>query len=144
VYRKILLANDGSMDAGGAFYHALLLARRRDAKLHMLLIEDPREAIANSHPAGHIETGHRSAFIVATLERLARAAKVKFHADVVAGPTVEQVVQYAKQNQVDLLVVGTLTRPQSRGLLGGSLVAELVHRTPCAVLVVKPKQDTRR
>jgi nucleotide-binding universal stress UspA family protein len=144
VYRRILLANDGSLDAGGALDSALLLAKGLSTELHMLLIEEQRETGASSPVSGHVNTGHRSAFIVATSERRAREADVQFQTKVVSGSTIEHVVQYVKQNQVDLLVFGALTRPPSRGLFARSSVAELVHRAPCAVLIVKPARDASR
>jgi nucleotide-binding universal stress UspA family protein len=143
-FSRILLANDGTLEAGGALEPALLLAKELGAELYMLLIEERRETGASTGAAGHVDIDRRSAFIVASSERRAREANVPFHTSVVSGSTIEHVVQYAKQNQVDLLVLGTLSRPLARGLFARKLVTELVHKVPCTVLVVKPGMGSHR
>lgn len=49
----------------------------------------------------------------------------------------EDIVQFAKENQVDLVVVGIEKKSRTRKLLLGSTAQYVILRSPCPVLTVK-------
>ena len=49
----------------------------------------------------------------------------------------EDIVQYAKENTVDLIVVGIEKKSRTRKLLLGSTAQFVILRAPCPVLTVK-------
>jgi nucleotide-binding universal stress UspA family protein len=62
--------------------------------------------------------------------------RVKF--DLVNGPSpVDHAVKYAKENDVDLIVVGCHGHHASRREYLGTVAARLLNAAPCSVLVVR-------
>ena len=53
------------------------------------------------------------------------------------GDAATEIIQYANENQVDLIVAGSRGLSQMRRLLLGSLSRKLVHYAGCSVLIVK-------
>jgi len=56
------------------------------------------------------------------------------------GDPVEQILEYAHSNQIDMLVCGSQGMGNITGWLLGSISRELVLRAPCSVLVVRKPQ----
>lgn len=50
----------------------------------------------------------------------------------------EKIFQAAREEEVDLIIMGTFARTGLNRLLLGSVV-ELAHAAPCPVLVLEPK-----
>ena len=55
----------------------------------------------------------------------------------VRGDAATEIIEYANQNQIDLIVAGSRGLSQMRRLLLGSLSRKLVHYAGCSVLIVK-------
>ena len=55
------------------------------------------------------------------------------------GSTFYEIIQYAKDADVDLIVIGTHGRSGLMHLLMGSVAENIVRKSPCPVLTVKPE-----
>lgn len=53
------------------------------------------------------------------------------------GDAATEIIEYANQNQIGLIVAGSRGLSQMRRLLLGSLSRKLVHYAGCSVLIVK-------
>ena len=139
MYRKILLANNGTLDASGAFEPSLVLASRFNAELHMLLVEElPRYPATISEVVGEKRAADRRfAYIVAVAQRRAKEARIKFRSHVVVGSMIDRVIAFVDENQVDLLVVGLAGYSRFSQFFFGNMAEQLVRLAPCAVHVVK-------
>jgi nucleotide-binding universal stress UspA family protein len=51
-----------------------------------------------------------------------------------------EIIRYAKDNQIDLIVIGTHGRSGFEHILFGSTAERVVRKAPCPVLSVKPAQ----
>lgn len=138
MYRRILLANEGTIEANGAFEPSLALASRFDAQLHMLLVEElPRFPVTIGEVVGEKRAAdQRSAYIVASAQRRAKEAGIKFRSHVVVGRMIERVIAFVNENQIDLLVIG-LTRYSRFYPFFGNAAERLIWLAPCTVHVVK-------
>jgi len=56
------------------------------------------------------------------------------------GATYHTIVQYAAENAIDLIVIGTHGRTGLPHLLLGSVAERVVQHAPCSVLTVRPHQ----
>jgi nucleotide-binding universal stress UspA family protein len=56
-------------------------------------------------------------------------------------PAADVIVEYAKTNEVDFIVMGTHGRRGMRRLLLGSVTEEVVRRSPCPVLTTRTHKD---
>lgn len=56
------------------------------------------------------------------------------------GSTYDTIVQYAKDNAIDLIVIGTHGRSGVPHVLLGSVAERVVQHAPCSVLTIRPER----
>jgi len=81
-------------------------------------------------------------------EEMARAAEQKMEsflddhqalaAKVLVGDVAEQIIQYAEQEKVDLIVMGTHGYKGLERVLFGSVAGKVVRAAPCPVMTINP------
>lgn len=59
------------------------------------------------------------------------------------GDPATEIIEYAKENQIDLIVCGSRGLSALKGFIMGSVSRKLVHYSGCSVLVVKGKLDPK-
>jgi len=143
--RKVLFPTDFSSCSQQALMHAVRVARDYQAELHVLHAivlyeEDPHD------PAHHLPDPER---IRAILEELAEkrmgslvgdkdipdlVLKLVQRRDISAAPP---ILEYAEEEEVDLIVMGTHGRRGVRKWLMGSVTNEVVRFADCPVLTVR-------
>jgi len=148
---RILVPTDFSEPSDAALEYAATLAGRLGASLHLLhVFEDP-------YLSGGAFAAEMYAPIPADLrdtllteakkqleDRLAKLAADRFQAtaDVYTGPTARAIADYAKANDLDLIVMGTHGRGGMAHLLLGSVAERVVRTAPCPVLTVRTATAT--
>ena len=141
---SILCPTDFSDFSDNAIRYACELAETFGAELHLLNVLQDYDAIA---------PGTGEAFLPFTdwlpelrnqsREQLAKqpapewAAKVHVHRTTRVGAPVDEIVKYAKEHNVDLVVLGTHGRKGVKHLLLGSVAENVVRYAPCPVLTVR-------
>ena len=139
MYRRILIANDGSAGAAKALAAAIALAKTLQVELHMISVEElPRvpdsiEEVVEERQAA----GHRFEKIIHHAQVQAKAQKIKLRAHVVAGHAVPSIVDFIERDGFDLLVIGYMGHSALYNRIIGSTTDRLVELAPCTVLVVK-------
>jgi len=120
--REILFATDFSepsrIAAGTAHAYALQLG----ARLHILYVERPNVPVT----------------IGPTLERLAGEIGAGIHVvtTVALGNPAEEIVRYARQHMIDLIIVGAHGRTGATHVLLGSVAERVARTAPCPVVTV--------
>jgi len=139
VYKRILVANDGSPGGLKALTAALAIARSNDAELHMITVEElPRfPATIDEIDEEKTEANHRLAPVIAAARADAAAAGVRIEVHLLPGHVVEAVVGLINECAIDLLVVGFMGHSALYQRIIGGTTDRLVRLAPCAVLVVK-------
>ena len=139
MYRKLLVANDGSSGGENALVSALELARLLGVGLDMVCVEE-----LPSFPASIDEVTEAQSDAGAVFAKVLRAAKAKakaagvpFEAHIVSGHPVTTIVEFVKAHGYDVLVVGFMGHSALYNRLIGSTSDRLVRHAPCKVLVVK-------
>ena len=148
-FRKILVPTDFSTCADQAFAKALDMARRHGAEVHLLHVIGPLEGDAYSplrhSPEAHVrhETPDKIAYdlLQSTIDRQdtegVTIELVKRHGS--AGASM--LLQYAKAEGVDLIVMGTHGRHGVQRLMMGSVAERTVRQASCSVLTVREQED---
>jgi nucleotide-binding universal stress UspA family protein len=139
MFRKIVLANDGSDQAFNALSLALQIARRDQAELHMVSVEG-REHMPE--PVGEPEAGNIAAPalfdpVTRRARFLAEASQVAFHTHILAGHAALDVVKLASDLGADLIVVGSSGHSALYDRMIGSHAQRILYHAPCSVLVVR-------
>lgn len=147
---RILFATDFSDCAARAQEYALAFAERFGAELHALhVIQDPGTTwqigmqialpnYAQDLPRRMIEAEEEHAS--EQLQALARSATALAKPPVTAirhGRPYEQIMQYADEQQIDLIVMGTHGRGIVLHALLGSVAQNVVRQARCPVLTVR-------
>lgn len=147
--RKVLFPTDFSSSSQQALLHAVRMARDYNAELHVLHAivlyeEDPHD------PAHHFPDPERIRKILEDLaeERMGTLVREKQIPDLVlklvqrrdisAAPP---ILEYAQEEGIDLIVMGTHGRRGVRKWLMGSVTNEVVRFAPCPVLTVRGEGD---
>lgn len=140
--KRILLPTDFSEPALEATKYAVELADRFGAELHLLnVIEDPVIYLPmfESYPLPsreefeqYAQTRLENWLLPDDAERC--EAKLSW----VHGTPFAEILRYAKDREVDLIVVGTHGRGLAAHLLMGSVAEKVVRKAPCPVLTVRP------
>ena len=140
MFRKILVANDGSEGAKKAVRAAIDLAKRYRAELHELSVEEHLPHYAAT--VGEVLESKQEAAdyfrkVTAEAEQLAQASGVTLHSHILPGHEVETIVTFAKDHGFDLLVIGFMGHSKIFGRIWGSTSQNLTKLSPCTVLIVK-------
>ena len=139
MFRKILVANDGSPGALRALSTALALAKRESAALHMVTVEELPwfPASIDEVDEEKAEANHRLAPLIETARAQAQAAGVAFETHLLPGHAVQTIVKLVNEQRFDLLVVGFMGHTRLYEQIIGSTTERLVRLAPCSILVVK-------
>lgn len=140
MFRKILVANDGSEGAKKAVRAAIDFAKRYDAELHEICIEEHLPHYAAT--VGEVIEAKQEATdyfrrVTGEAERVAEARGIHLTSHVVPGHEVETIVQFAKDRGFDLLVIGFMGHSRVFERIWGGTSQNLTRLAPCSVLVVK-------
>jgi nucleotide-binding universal stress UspA family protein len=139
MYRKILVANDGSPGALKALAAAIETAKRDSAALHMVTVEElPRfPATIDEVDEEKAEANHRLVPVTEAARAQAHAAGITIETHLIPGHPVHAIVALINEQQFDLLVVGFMGHTRLYEQIIGSTTERLVRLAPCTVLVVK-------
>ncbi len=141
---SILCPTDFSEFSEHAIRYACELAEKFQAELHLLNVVQDYDAVAPG-------TGETFAPFTDWLpelrkqsqEQLAQqpspewASKLRVHRITSVGAPVDEIVKYAKERGIDLIVQGTHGRRGVKHMLLGSVAENIVRYAPCPVLTVR-------
>lgn len=145
--KKILVPTDGSNHAKKAIEYACDLASKYGATVHLMhviskseipegldryieveKIEAPREQVLKKIGDGIIKGGLTEAKAKGT-------NNVK--SSIVIGDPAEKIVEFAKENGVDMIIMGSRGLGAMKGILLGSVSSKVCHAAGCTCVTVK-------
>ncbi len=143
-FRKILVATDGSKYSNAAASEAVAIAKRCGASLIAASVV-PYETIS---PLGIVHSEMQWELVteesrkaaennIKNVKEIAEKEDVKIEELILEGRPYEAIINAAKENRVDLIVVGSHGRTGLDRLLMGSVTERIIGHAECAVLVVK-------
>jgi nucleotide-binding universal stress UspA family protein len=139
MFKKILIANDGSAGASKALAAALSLAHTHKAQAHMICVEETQWIPGSREEViGDKELADRKfAEVVTKAEAEAKQHRVKLISHIVVGHPVPAIVDFVERDGFDVLVTGFMGHSALYSRVIGSTTDRLVELAPCTVLVVK-------
>jgi nucleotide-binding universal stress UspA family protein len=140
MFKKILLANDGSEGAKRAARVAIDLARRYNAELYSISVEEGVPHYAAT--IGEVDEYKKEANgyfekVARETTEMAEREGVRLNVSVLAGHEVEAIIKYAREGKFDLLVIGFMGHSKIFDRVWGSTSQTLTRLAPCTVIVVK-------
>jgi nucleotide-binding universal stress UspA family protein len=139
MFKKILIANDGSEGAARALSAAISLAKQHGADLHMISVEEmPRfPASVDEVVEDKLDANHRYESVVTRAAAQAQAQGITLETHILPGHAVATIVEFVVRERFDLLVVGYMGHTALYNRLIGGTTDRLVEHAPCNVLVIK-------
>jgi nucleotide-binding universal stress UspA family protein len=140
MYRRILVAYDGSPGARAALRQGMALARALDAEICSISVEAhlPHYAASISEvKAAKDEIDEYFRVLAKEARDVAALEGVELETFIRQGHEVETIVTVAKEGRFDLLVVGYHGHSRIFDRLMGSTAQSLVRLAPCSVLLAK-------
>jgi len=144
--KKILYPTDFSENSLAALPYAVGLVQQNHAVLHCIHVVDVRhEQYLTSEYRVPLEVPH------VPKDKLLRTARVRLDrfitkslsgtdkviSKVVSGEPFVEIIHYAKDQEIDLIVLGTHGRSALASMLLGSVAEKVVSKAPCPVLTVR-------
>ena len=141
---SILCPTDFSEFSDHAIRYACELAEKFQAEVHLLNVLQDYAAVAPGSGEMFVPfTDWLPELRKQSEEQLAKqpgpewASKVHVHRTTRVGAPVDEIVKYAKERGIDLIVQGTHGRRGVKHLLLGSVAENIVRYAPCPVLTVR-------
>ena len=142
VLRKILIATDGSENAEKAADFGIQIAGLSGAKVYAAYVIDttpyysiPLDQVWLKEVYEQVEkTGHE---ITAGVEKTAKAAGLEAESIILKGDPAEKIVNFAEEQNVDMIIVGSLGKGKFERLVIGSVSEKVVRHAKIPVLVVR-------
>ncbi len=136
--KRILVPTDFSETSAAALRYAIELSRRFHAHLCLLNVPDhPGEAAEAEYPIGLFETMQNAAHDrLRSLLTPREAADLNPECAMRIGHAADEIVRYAQEHAIDLIVMGTHGREGMSRVLLGSVAEKVVRRAGCPVLTV--------
>lgn len=136
MYQRILLPTDGGEGVDSAIEHALELAGTYDAELHVLHVIDDASLDSVSEDA-MADLRQRADDAVADVAERATSAGVGTETAVREGSPHREILDYADDAGVDMIVMGTHGRSGVGRVLVGSVTERVVRAASVPVVTVR-------
>jgi len=143
--KNILVPSDFSECSDQAVRYGLELARKFDATIHLLhVVQDPATQpwVAEGFAMPLLDVVEQ--WQKQAEGRLAAAVppadRARSRVVAVIGSSYAEILRYAEEQGIDLIVMGTHGRGAVGHLLLGSIAEKVVRRSPCPVLTVRHPQ----
>lgn len=142
---RILVPTDFSEFSRPAMTYACAMAERFGAQLHVLhVVPDPAMLVPEAVVFSVESMQAQSDQLVADAQKLLQQIPAGGQSgqsvvrEVRVGAAFMEIIDYAKSQDIDLIVIGTHGRSGLSHILMGSVAERVVRAAPCPVLSVKP------
>lgn len=138
MFDDILVPTDGSDEADVAVEHGIELAKQYNGTVHVLHVVNlaTLSRVSDVEPAK--DAGRE---IVATVGERVRENDISLETEVQSGIPHVEILDYANQNNVDLLAMGRQGRGRLEEFLIGSVTRSVVRKADVPVLTVRMADD---
>ncbi len=145
MFKKILVGYDGSKGGRAALEHAAAMAREGGGQLTALWVRQPlpRHADLPGEPEGEAEAAQDYfAERKVEVEEVAKRIGVSIGCESRAGHAARVMVNFAKEGNYDLIVIGHSDHSELWGRLLGDTADRISDHAHCSVLIVKQPEKT--
>jgi nucleotide-binding universal stress UspA family protein len=139
LYKRILLATDGSEHSKRAAEQAIYLAKCEESSLIevVYVVDNDRSKSDVLNSWNSFELGDKRKERMKYVEEKANNEGVSYHIKILHGDPGPAIVDYANKNKVDIVVIGSRGLSAFQELVLGSVSHKVAKRANCPVLIVK-------
>lgn len=141
LYRNIVIATDGSENSRRAIFYGIEIAKLSGATVHVLYVVDTPSTISETWTAGKemiremmINDGKK---VMSKIMKILEDSGVEAKEVLLEGHPSDGIINFAENNSMDLIVMGTLGKTGLERFLMGSVAEKVVRYSKVPVLVVR-------
>lgn len=146
--KKILVPTDFSRISYSAFEYARDLAERMDSEIHIIHVMEKSPPLLSANKSGLTEEEVVTALEIEARKKLSEAASfLKEDTGILVkevfriGNDYEEIVNYAKEINSDIIIIATHGRTGILHTLMGSVAEKVIRFSKCPVLVISAKEE---
>lgn len=147
--RQIVIATDGSETANEAADFGIEMVGRSGAKVYALYVIDisPYRSVSldkiwsDEVLAEHEKEGEKA---TSYIEKIGKAAGVEVESRVLKGHPAEKIINFAEDNNIDMIIVGSLGKGRYERTVLGSVSDKIVRHAKVPVLVVRERHKSEK
>ncbi len=143
LYKKLLIATDGSEYTKKAIDYGIDLAINTEAKLQAIYVVDTGayRSIPLSAPEEYAFSLLRKEgdMAIKYVADTAEIAGLEVEGIIAEGHPAEEIIKYAEKNSIDIIVIGTLGKSGLDRFLLGSVADKVIRNSKIPVIVVPVK-----
>ncbi len=139
-YKNILVAVDGSEQSYDALREAIETAQANDSQLKILYVLNDRLANIPVHldtMTLYKSVQEHSDYVVDQVQGYLKDTEVSFEIVRLTGSPKREIINYSKENNIDLIVLGSTGLDAIDRFIIGSTTQYIVNHASCNVMVVK-------
>lgn len=142
----ILVPTDFSESALLALEHGIYLANKFEGELHLLHVAELPTITIHDFPSDLFELARKGGMeqmgeLLEEQEVELPPVKRVVMSGTPSEPAADVIIDYARDNDIDFIVMGTHGRRGVRRLLLGSVTEEVIRRSPCPVLTMRTHKE---
>jgi nucleotide-binding universal stress UspA family protein len=138
--KKILVPTDGSDHAGKAIEFASDIALKYKATVHFIHVIAPLDTTAEGYVDRQIED-HQQKVAKEIIEKAEKEIKTKgvesYQSTIVKGNPAREIMEFARENDVDMIIMGSRGAGKVEMLMLGSVSNKVCHLADCTCVTVK-------
>lgn len=138
-HKKILVAIDGSSHSSRVVETATRYAELMEAKIILVYCHKKFPSILGEPHRNNAIAGilREAESLIEPFSAVLKSADISFEERLIEEPAAAAIVDIAKIQKCELIIMGSRGLTNLEGLLLGSTTNRVLHTTPCSVLVVK-------
>jgi nucleotide-binding universal stress UspA family protein len=142
LFKKILVATDGSENAVKAASYGVNIAKATGADVYALYVISTEHAVATRTVMGWSEAfeeqlANKGEAAIDHVEKLGEEAGVKVEPVFLKGIPAEKILEYAEESNIDLIVMGTHGLTGVKRFLIGSVAENVVRHSKVPVMIIR-------
>jgi len=144
-YRNIVIATDGSENTQKAISYGIKIAKISGATVHALYVVDT-SSLSQSWTAGWetmyeiLKNGGQKA--ISQVKEYGEASGIEVKEVLLEGHPSSEIIDFAENSDIDLIVMGTLGKTGLDRFLMGSVAEKVVRNSKVPVLVVRSGEQS--
>ncbi|OEU44000.1 universal stress protein [Methanosarcina sp. Ant1] len=141
-FKKILVATDGSESAVNAVSHGINIAKATGAEVHVLYVISTEYAVTTRTVRGWTDEfeeslAKRGAVAIDYVKGLGKEAGIKVEPVFLRGTPAEEILDYAEDNDIDLIMMGTHGLTGVKRFLIGSVAEKVLRHSKIPVMIIR-------
>lgn len=141
LYRNIVIVTDGSENSQRAISCGIGIAKLSGAIVHALYVVDTPSIISETWTAGKemvheliIREGKK---VLSKVKKIIEDSGVEVKEVLLEGYPSEEIINFAENNNMDLIIMGTLGKTGLERFLVGSVAENVIRNSKVPVMVIR-------